>query len=241
VTTVDHERYGQDVGAYLLGALPELEAQVFERHLMGCGSCRDELQRLRVAADALPRSVEPFTPPPSLKRSLMEKVEAEARERTSREPGRAPARRRLTLPRFRALTPQLAWAAAALIVLGGAIGFGADRLSRGGPSGRVVTAQIDQGALPKASAQLELHGQARPATLRVAGLPVLRSGRVYEVWIQHGDNVRPAGALFAVTTDGRGVAALPQGVKGVDEVLVTRERPGGVPRPTEPPVIRVKI
>jgi len=62
-------------------------------------------------------------------------------------------------------------------------------------------------------------------------------GEVYEVWIERDGEVRPAGALFAVGRDGRGSAAIPGGVEGVDRVMVTRERAGGVAQPTETPVI----
>src|SRR2546421_586661 len=74
-----HERYSEDLGAYLLGALPDLEAEALERHAMHCDACRDELERLRPAADALPHSVEQHEPPPSLKRSLMAAVESDVR------------------------------------------------------------------------------------------------------------------------------------------------------------------
>lgn len=244
----DHERYADDVGAYLLGALPELEARVFERHLMGCDECRDELERLRAGAEALPRSAEPLAPPPSLKQSLMAIVEEEAREREAsaaaeRTGGQAPRPvRRLRLPGFGSLRPrQLAWAAAALVLVGAALGLGIDRLTSGGSSARTLTAQVDRAAFPHGSARLEVRGESRPATLHVSGLAALRDGRVYEVWVQRGDSVRPAGALFAVGADGRGAASVPQGLKGVDAVLVTRERAGGSPRPTEAPVIRVQI
>ncbi len=76
-----HSEYAENVGAYALGALPELEAQVFERHLMACEECQEELQRLNEAVEALPRSVTPHEAPPSLKASLMEVVNAEARPR----------------------------------------------------------------------------------------------------------------------------------------------------------------
>ena len=96
----EHVRHQDDVGAYLLGALNDLERQAFERHLRGCAECQEELARLRPAADALPGSVQQFEPPARLKASLMEVVEREARvtelpRRRSRARGRfthAPAR-----------------------------------------------------------------------------------------------------------------------------------------------------
>ena len=74
----DHERYEHDAGAYLLGALNELEAQAFEHHMESCSTCHAEVERLRVAAEALPRSVEQVEAPASLKRSLMRTVRGEA-------------------------------------------------------------------------------------------------------------------------------------------------------------------
>ena len=57
-----HSEQVESIGAYALGALPELEAQVFERHLMACEECQEELQRLSGAVEALPRSVTPHQP-----------------------------------------------------------------------------------------------------------------------------------------------------------------------------------
>jgi hypothetical protein len=77
-------------------------------------------------------------------------------------------------------------------------------------------------------------------TLRVGGMPTLAAGRVYEVWIEHDGVVRPAGALFAVSSDGSGAAAIPRKLRPGDRVMVTRERAGGVARPTEMPVITAR-
>ena len=75
----DHARYQDDIGAYLLGALNDLERQAFERHLSGCSECRDELERLRPAAEALPGSVVQLDPPPGLKQRLMAEVEGDSK------------------------------------------------------------------------------------------------------------------------------------------------------------------
>src|SRR5918997_5172904 len=107
MSTRDHKRYEDDVGAYVLGALTELEEQAFEQHLAGCEICQQDLQQLRVAAEALPRSVEQYAAPDELKRSLMATVRAEAE---TDQPAPARERRRLfALPRLR---PAVAWAAA---------------------------------------------------------------------------------------------------------------------------------
>jgi anti-sigma factor RsiW len=78
VSVRSHEDYQENLGAYVLGALPELEAEVLERHLPSCESCRAEVARLEVVTNALARSVPQVDPPPSLKASLMRTVNEEA-------------------------------------------------------------------------------------------------------------------------------------------------------------------
>ena len=58
MSAAEHDRYEDDVGAFLLGALPTGEHEAFERHLAGCHVCQDELDRLR-AADAEPLGKRP--------------------------------------------------------------------------------------------------------------------------------------------------------------------------------------
>ena len=232
MSATEHDRHAGDVGAFLLGSLTELEQRAFERHLMACAECQQEVARLRPAADAIAHAVEQFEPPATLKRSLMETVEAEAGEAPAAEAA-APRGRRFR-PSWPALGwPRLAGAAAALVLLGAAIGFGVDRATRDDASTRVVAATT---TLPGTSARLQVRDGAG-ATLRVDGMPVLDRGRVYEVWIQHDGQVRPAGALFGVHSDGSGVAAIPRRLSKGDRVMVTRERAGGVAQPTETPIV----
>jgi anti-sigma factor RsiW len=244
MTSTDHERYEQDVGAYLLGALPPLEASVFERHLMGCEECQRELERLRPAAEALPRGVEAFEPPPGLKASLMATVEAEAAAaRSPHAPASASAApgtasRRGAWSGFgwlRGLRPQVAVGLASVALLGGvALGLGLS--AAGDEDTDTVTATVDRERLPAgASARVESEGDS--ASLRVSGLPQAPGGKVYEVWVERDGRVEPAGALFSPARDGTGSAAIPGGVEGVDRVMVTREAAGGVDAPTEMPVI----
>ena len=116
----DHKRHEEDIGAFLLGALANGEHEAFERHLATCHVCQDELERLRTAADALPRSVEQYEPPPSLKATLMEQVYAEAAP--ERRPRRSLADR-LGLGRgFARLSPQAAMVAAAFVLAVGVVG-----------------------------------------------------------------------------------------------------------------------
>jgi hypothetical protein len=241
VSTTDHERYEQDAAAYLLGALPPLEAEVFERHLMRCEGCREEVERLRPAAAALPRSVEAFEPPPSLKRSLMEVVEREAAASGASTVEHPPGLARGWHARLgwfrRGMRPQLAAGIAGVALLVGiALGIG---IAAGGDNARTVTATVDHSRLLSGSARVEIDGNT--AILRVAGAPQLPSGELYEVWVERDGLVRPAGALFGVDRRGNGSAAIPGGVDGVSRIMVTREVESGVDVPTEEPVIATDV
>jgi anti-sigma-K factor RskA len=237
----DHEQYQENVGAYLLGALTELEVEVFERHLATCASCRHDFDELRVAADALPRTVEPVSPPATLKESLMRTVweEAAAREEPVR---RKRWRRPGYLSRLLDLRPAMAAAAAAAVLaIGVAVGWGVSQIGGGGGK-QTLAASVDRARVPEATASLEVpKDRAKGAVLRVQGLPQPGPGRVYEVWVQRRGVMAPAGSLFDVGSAGTGSAAIPGNLRGAQAVAVTRERQGGSPRPTEAPLLTFKL
>ena len=219
----DHPRYRDDIGAYLLGALTELERQAFERHIAGCSECQEELERLRPAADLLPGSVEQVQPPARLKASLMEVVEREAEAERQPAPSRAPRRR--------FLRPALV-AAGLLIAL--AIGVTVTQL--GGDETRTVTARVDP-AMPQAGGSLRIEGD--DGTLRLHGMPELAGARVYQVWLQHGERMVPA-RTFTVGRSGAGRVELPD-VSDAKGVFVTREPRGGAQVPSENPIVSVPL
>jgi anti-sigma-K factor RskA len=227
----DHTRYRDDVGAYVLSALNDLERQAFEHHLSGCDECREEVERLRPAAEALPASVQQLAPPPGLKARLMAEVERDAAASDGqRAPTRAGRRRRL---RGAIRFPRLAYAAAALLV-GLVVGFGIAQL--GGDDTRTVPVTVAK-AMPRAGGTLEIAGD--DATLRLHDMPELDASRVYQVWIQHGDRMVPA-RTFEVGSSGRGDVDLPS-VDDADGVYVTREARGGAQVPSENPIVSVTL
>jgi hypothetical protein len=230
-----HEEYEENIGAYLLGALTELEADVFERHLMGCESCRAEVERLRVAAEALPRTVTPMRAPPELKASLMQVVNEEAAARSG---GRS-RRRAFSLPALPRLRPAMAWVSAAFLLLVG-VGVGVAISGIGGDDTRTLAASVDRARLPQTSGSLLVASHEHGGVLRVQGLPEAPRGRVYQVWLMRGDEVIP-GALFEPRSDGTGEAGIPDDLDGYDAVLVTREPEGGGRKPSEKPVLSVQL
>jgi anti-sigma factor RsiW len=237
VTTRDHAEYRDEIGAYMLGALTDLERQAFERHVAGCAECRDELERLRPAADALPRSVEQVEPPPALKASLMEVVGREARERSG-TPAAERRRWRLRLPALAGIRPALVAGALALGLLAG---FGVAQLTGGGEDTRTIAGTVDDGRLPDASASLRIQGDGEDgAILSVQGLPPAGDDQDYQAWVQRDGTVMPQ-PTFAVGADGAGAAAVPEDLSDAEAVLVTREPRGGSRAPSEQPVIQVPL
>jgi hypothetical protein len=139
------------------------------------------------------------------------------------------AARRFSLPRI----PRLALAGAVLL-LGLAIGFGVAQL--GGEGTRTVTATVAK-AMPEAGGTLEVKGDS--ATLHLHDMPDLGRARVYEVWLQHGNQLVPA-RTFDVGRDGVGQVEL-RDVAGAKGVFVTREPRGGAQVPSENPIVSVPL
>ena len=235
----DHARYQEDVGVYLLGAMAEAEARDFERHMAQCSSCRDEAERLRPAADALPRAVEQLAPPPTLKTSLMDVVEREAEGRAdeSPRPARPPRSLAQRLRAWRGLRPVLV---AGALALGIAAGFGVARLSEEDKS-RTVVATVDERRIPEASARLQLQGEGNDgAILRVQGMPTLDPNRVYQAWVLRDGTIVPQ-PTFEVGDNGGGAVAIPEDLSDAEQVLVTREQRGGARAPSEEPILAVRL
>ena len=236
-TGPEHDRWEDAAATYVLGALPEGERPGYEAHLRTCPTCRDEVEDLRLAAQALPVSPPPMLPPPALKARIMAEVEREAQLLASAgEPRTAPKpekRRRfafggalaLSRPAFGALACALL---AAGVVLGGVLFANGAR-----------TVEF-QSTLPQASAELEISDDG--AILTANKLPAPPEGKTYMVWVQRDDGtVEPTSALFTPRADGSATASVTGDLDGVENVLVNTEPPGGSPQPTSAPVMTAAL
>lgn len=228
------------VGAYAIDALDDGERAEFERHLAECAACRAEVDGLREAA-ALIGTTSATAPPEGLRDRVLADI-AKVRPLppvTERETAPAATPRRRFRPRL------LAAAAAALVVLGG---------------GAVVVDQVtddsSQGQQPTAADRIRAAGDAQTFTQAVDGggratvirsrrlnqavvvtdgMPAAPDGKVYELWLVHGDDMVPAGLM----------------PNGVHEVLlegdpataggfgITVEPDGGSEEPTLPPIAQI--
>jgi anti-sigma-K factor RskA len=234
-------QFRDDAGPWVLGALGEPDAVVFEQHLTECDACAREVAELKVVADVLPMAAPQVLPPPALKDRLMATVNAEAELLRAAGPQagvpeRAQPRARAglsgwlgrirPLPAIGAATAVLAVGVLAAVLATGGDG-GTTTFTGTGPKGAAVALQVDDRHDGKLKFQ---HMTAPPA------------GRVYQVWLVTGREApRPSHALFSVSRDGTATIEIPESLKGTDQVLVTDEPPSGSPAPTGSVVAGAKL
>ncbi len=240
-----HARLAEGLGSYVLGAMPDDERPVFERHLMECEVCREDLASFEVVAEALPIAVTPLAPPPELKDRIMAVVRSEANlleaagDSADVVPDKPRERRRWRIGGLSVPPAFAALAAAVLLALGGVTGALINSGGGGGPSSKTYRASFSPKVAPRASGALTVTDNH--ATFDVAGMPQAPRGRVYEVWIQRDGKFEPTPALFTVNRAGRAVVAVPPRLSGAQAVLITAERRGGVQQPTQKPAVTIPL
>jgi hypothetical protein len=230
-----------DAGAYVMGEMDGSQEAAFRLHMNVCRSCRDQVEVLERAMAALPLMV-PDTPPPAgPTRNALREARAEPREQARRALERsaggtqsASGDGRPSVPRRRragsrpAKAGALALAVAAVLTI--ALSFATSTTT-------VYEAEITWTpgtAVVKVSDQ---HG-----ALLATGMPAAPSGKVYEVWFEHGSApVVPTSALFEVSSTGHVDVKLPGDLSGVSRVFVTPEPAGGSRVPTELPVLMATL
>jgi anti-sigma-K factor RskA len=244
MTETNHERWSENVAAYMLGALEPGEAAELERHAEGCERCKAEIRWLTPALNALPDGIERLEPPRELRERLLAEVRADGEGAAVRGDGRA-AKPGL-LDRVSAwvrdlgsgpmgLRPVAGVAVAALIVVavaGFAIGGGIGS-DEGGATSTVVA-----GKAPGVTAKMVNKGDS--GTLHLANVKQLPSDRVLEAWVQRDGEVEPVEALFVPDRKGQAGTELPN-MDGVEVVMVTTEPKGGSSSPTGQPIITIPL
>lgn len=232
----------ENVGSYVLHALPDDEYERFISHLDGCEDCRREIADLQMAVDTLPLATEQIAPRPELKDRIMAVVRSEsellqaagARADEPQTAGAVPPERRSwwrrTLLSLRPL-PAIGLATAVLAV---GVVAGVLITSGGGEGARTVSAKVTLASAPAARASLSVKGD--DGRLSVTNFPAAGSGRVYQVWLVKGNGKPTSAGLFRVAGDGQATFAIPESMKGVDQVMVSVEPGGGSDQPTSQPI-----
>lgn len=214
---------GEDVGAYVLGALEPDEAEAFRRHIADCAACRDEVAAFEQVTEALPPGGAVYAVPKGLKRQVMREVRANPKQTSVR-------RAELAGPLLRG--PLVVWSGALAAVLVAVVL--AVALTSGGSGGtKVIQASVG-------SAEVRITDGR--GDLVVHRLPQLAAGRIYEMWVQRGSTQPvPTGTLFGVRSSGTAAVGVPGSLNGVSAVMVTEEPAGGTPAPTTAPLIVARL
>ncbi len=206
--------------AYALDALDESERARFEDHLNTCGSCRDELSRLRQGATHLAESA--AQPPPAhLKSQIMARIE-------SADPG---ARQlRPAEPRSRRWEWAFAAAAVLAVVFGGLLLVLNERLDRAETIAAIhqardsVSISLDSVV---GSAEFVYSQELGVGVFLDRGLAEPAGDRVYELWLVGDSGPAPAG-IFRPGGDEVVVGDLAGGLV----LAMTEEPAGGSDQPT---------
>jgi hypothetical protein len=223
-----------DAAPYVLGALESAES--YREHLAGCAACRAEVAELQLVVDTLPTTVPLASAPEALRMRVLAQVRSEAellRAASSRADETSSSPGRLRSPRLPLLGAGLAFAATVLAAVLIALTAGSTGHER------VTIARV-------ASGVQGLHASLRQiddrAELVVSGMPQPPLGEIYEVWLARPSaSPQPTDALFGVTSSGSGSVNVPGNLRGVREVMVTREPLGGSAHPTSAPLFRVSV
>ncbi|HEX5988618.1 MAG TPA: anti-sigma factor [Solirubrobacterales bacterium] len=224
MTDSDHNRWSEDLAAYMLGALEPDEAATLERHLEGCERCREEMRWLEPAVHSLPESVERQEPSKRLRQSLMAEVRKDAR--VDERP--APVRSRRWI-----LKPAVGFAVLALLVAG-VVGYevGKDD-SGGGEAASTVVRQVD-------GMTVKMIQEGDGGRLELAGVPQPPEDKVFEAWVERDGEVEAVPALIVPDRHGHAETTIAD-MSGVEAVMVTVEPRGGSEMPTGETVMEMAV
>jgi anti-sigma-K factor RskA len=237
MSSADHNRWSEDLAAYMLGALEPGEAVTFEHHLEDCERCRAELRWLEPALHSVSESVERQEPPPRLRESLMAEVHAEAgiQEGDEASGSEAPSEARSWWPLSHSwlLKPAAGLAVIALLVAG-VVGYevGQDGGEGGGPT--TVERRLDNGIAVK------MVQDGPRGTLQLSSLPQVPPDKVLEAWVERDGTVEAVPALLVPDRNGQAETTIAD-MSGVDIVMVTEEPRGGSETPTGEPIMSMSV
>lgn len=224
MSATDHNRWSEDLAAYLLGALDTDEAATMERHLEGCERCQEEARWLEPALQTLPEAVERQEPPPQLRQTLMAEVRADVREAEARSD---PARSRRWL-----LKPAVGFAVVVLLVAG-VVGYEVGDDGSAGTKATTLERQVDGLAV-------KMVQEGESGTLQLSGVHQLPPDKVLEAWVQRDGKVEAVPALFVPDRNGQAETRIAD-MNGVEIVMVTEEPQGGSETPTGEPIMQMEV
>jgi len=239
-------------GAYVLDAVSDSDRALFERHLARCPACAREIAELREASTGLARAMS-AEPPPALIQQVLE-LSGQIRQlppatgTTTRRISRA-ARAQTR----RMLAPQLAGALAVVllaagVVLGVVARHAEDQASAAQQRAHQIALVLNAPDAVMLSDRVKTGGSAtvvmsdRDSALvfTTEGLPRLKPGRCYRLWLMGPAGDRPAGMLPS-PRDGMTSPVIASGIRAGDRVGLTVEPDAGTSHPTGVPILLMPL
>jgi len=232
-------------GAYALDAIDGAERERFEHHLNRCQSCGQEVQGLQETATRLALAVA-RVPPPGLKAAVLAGA-ARTRQHSPLSDTRPAAEPRLAR-RPRVAVAFAAVATVLVVVLAVALVLQRRQLNSeraeqravaavlAAPDARILTGPASVGG----TATIVVAARRHELVFTSAGLPVLASSKVYQLWLIGPSGAASAG-LLPEASQGRTAPVLASGLVPGDEVGVTVEPAGGTRQPTTKPIVLIKV
>ena len=249
-------------GVYALDALDtDAEVTRFERHLARCHRCTSEVRGFRETATRLGMAVS-RQPPQALRAAVMGEL-AGTRQLPAlddRTRHRRPTPRRTLLPRLAAAGAAVGLAAAitlgvVLVNTQNQLGQTQQQLSQARHQLALTKTELAAINAVRTASDATLVTKATPlgGTVTVVssasrheivvttrGLPVLRAGKVFQLWLigTNGNRIRSEG-LLGTPHGGRTGPVLISGVLRGDIFGITLEPPGGTVQPTVKPFVAI--
>ncbi len=222
---------------YALDALDPTEAEMFEDHLVVCAECRTE-QAGFVNTAARLGSAQHIPVPEGMRDRVLAAVAATPQER----PVVVAFARRKTLRRT---VSRLASAAAVAVAI---VGIGAyagehDQANNEHSRNVAITSILAQPDSSTKSQTLDAGGNvrviysasAKAVVVATSGLPALKDGKVYQVWIIKGDDYMPKD-VFATEA-----SIVLKNTARTDRVAITVEPRGGSKQPTTAAIATIPV
>jgi anti-sigma factor RsiW len=226
----------EQVGAYVLDALPVDEVAAFETHLVSCPACQAEVAELREVVGILPLALEPVEPPAALRDRITRAIEEDTAKKPALTalPGGAP--KRTERKRFPLAEGLLALAAVAVIAALGLwnvhLQSRIDQQQAAVNLQQLVSTALNHrdavyAVAPTPSAagasafMVQPQGK-RSAYLIVKGLPHPPSHKVYQLWLLRAGVPTSAGT-FTYSGSSPKIVPVPMPATGFGATAVTVE------------------
>ncbi len=238
----DGDHVGDLVSGYVLGTLDDRETLRVARHLASCPLCRREVDACSRVLDELGMAGPELSPPDDLWDRLQQRIAAD--RQADPAAGAAVVERRGLFRLFSGRALIAAGLAASILVVAGLTAVAVVlRQQQGVEALRSLEMPVFKLSgtqeMPGATALVVSSSSGERGTLVVDGLPPLRGGRVYQLWLTR-DGESVDGATFIVDDEGYATVVVhaPRPLTEYTGFSVTMEPEGGSLTPTGPLLLR---